>query len=32
MLPFKDRMFDFQELNDMLGTAEMLKNGRRYEE
>ena len=29
---FQDRMFDFQELNDMLGTAEMLKNGRRYEE
>jgi len=30
--PFQDRMFDFQELNDMLGTAEMLKNGRRYED
>ena len=29
---FQDRMFDFQELNDMLGTAEMLKDGRRYEE
>ena len=29
---FQDRMFDFQELNDMLGTAEMLKNGRRYED
>jgi 2-methylisocitrate lyase-like PEP mutase family enzyme len=29
---FQDRMFDFQELNDLLGTAEMLKNGRRYEE
>jgi 2-methylisocitrate lyase-like PEP mutase family enzyme len=29
---FQDRMLDFQELNDMLGTAEMLKNGRRYEE
>jgi 2-methylisocitrate lyase-like PEP mutase family enzyme len=29
---FQDRMFDFQELNDMLGTAEILKNGRRYEE
>ena len=29
---FQDRMFDFQELNDMLGTAEMLKNGRSYEE
>ncbi|MBX9773422.1 MAG: isocitrate lyase/phosphoenolpyruvate mutase family protein [Xanthobacteraceae bacterium] len=29
---FQDRMFDFQELNDLLGTAEILKNGRRYEE
>jgi 2-methylisocitrate lyase-like PEP mutase family enzyme len=29
---FQDRMFGFQELNDMLGTAEMLKNGRSYEE
>jgi 2-methylisocitrate lyase-like PEP mutase family enzyme len=29
---FQDRMFDFQELNDLLGTAEMLKDGRRYEE
>jgi 2-methylisocitrate lyase-like PEP mutase family enzyme len=29
---FQDRMFDFQELNDMLGTAEMLKHGRSYEE
>ena len=29
---FQDRMFDFQELNDMLGTAEMLEDGRRYEE
>jgi 2-methylisocitrate lyase-like PEP mutase family enzyme len=29
---FQDRMFDFQELNDLLGTAEMLKHGRRYEE
>ena len=29
---FQDRMFDFQELNDMLGTAEILKDGRRYEE
>ena len=29
---FQDRMFDFQELNDLLGTGEMLKNGRRYEE
>lgn len=29
---FQDRMFDFQELNDMLGTPEMLKHGRRYEE
>ena len=25
---FQDRMFDFQELNDMLGTAEILKDGR----
>ncbi len=30
--PFQDRMFDFNELNDMLGTAEILKNGRSYEE
>jgi 2-methylisocitrate lyase-like PEP mutase family enzyme len=29
---FQDRMFDFQELNDMLGTAEILRNGRSYEE
>ena len=29
---FQDRMFDFQELNDLLGTAEILKDGRRYEE
>jgi 2-methylisocitrate lyase-like PEP mutase family enzyme len=29
---FQDRMFDFSELNDMLGTAEILKDGRRYEE
>jgi 2-methylisocitrate lyase-like PEP mutase family enzyme len=29
--PFQDRMFDFQELNDMLGTADILKKGRSYE-
>jgi 2-methylisocitrate lyase-like PEP mutase family enzyme len=29
---FQDRMFDFQELNEMLGTAEILKMGRSYEE
>jgi 2-methylisocitrate lyase-like PEP mutase family enzyme len=29
---FRDRMFDFQELNELLGTAEILKNGRSYEE
>jgi 2-methylisocitrate lyase-like PEP mutase family enzyme len=29
---FQDRMFDFNELNEMLGTAEILKNGRSYEE
>ncbi|MPZ37904.1 MAG: carboxyvinyl-carboxyphosphonate phosphorylmutase [Rhizobiales bacterium] len=29
---FQDRMFDFNELNDMLGTAEILKNGCSYEE
>lgn len=28
---FQDRMFDFNELNDMLGTAEILKDGGRYE-
>jgi 2-methylisocitrate lyase-like PEP mutase family enzyme len=30
--PFQDRMFDFQGLNDMLGTADILKKGRSYEE
>ncbi len=30
--PFRDRMFDFQELNAMLGTTEILENGRSYEE
>jgi 2-methylisocitrate lyase-like PEP mutase family enzyme len=29
---FRDRMFDFQELNEMLGTAEILKTGRSYED
>jgi 2-methylisocitrate lyase-like PEP mutase family enzyme len=29
--PFQDRMFDLNELNDLLGTAEMLKNGQSYE-
>jgi 2-methylisocitrate lyase-like PEP mutase family enzyme len=28
---FQDRMFEFNELNDMLGTAEILKDGGRYE-
>ena len=29
--PFQDRMFDLNEFNDMLGTAEILANGRSYE-
>ena len=30
--PFQDRMFDFDGLNARLGTAEMLAQGRRYED
>lgn len=29
--PFADRMFDFTGLNDVLGTAEMLERGARYD-
>jgi 2-methylisocitrate lyase-like PEP mutase family enzyme len=29
--PFRDRMFDFAELNDALGTEEMLKRARTYQ-
>ena len=29
-LPFADRMFDFSELNDLIGTPEMLALGRAY--
>jgi 2-methylisocitrate lyase-like PEP mutase family enzyme len=29
--PFADRMFDFDGLNDVLGTADMLSAGKRYE-
>jgi 2-methylisocitrate lyase-like PEP mutase family enzyme len=29
--PFADRMFDFDGLNDVLGTADMLAAGKRYE-
>jgi 2-methylisocitrate lyase-like PEP mutase family enzyme len=29
--PFRDRMFDFAELNRLIGTPEMLECGRRYE-
>jgi 2-methylisocitrate lyase-like PEP mutase family enzyme len=28
--PFRDRMFDFDELNGLLGTPEMLAHGKRY--
>lgn len=28
--PFSDRMFDFDGLNDVIGTAEMLEKGERY--
>jgi len=30
--PFRDRMFDFHELNDILGTAEILNNAKAYED
>ena len=30
--PFRDRMFDFDGLNDVLGTARMLAAGRRFDE
>lgn len=29
--PFRDRMFDFDELNGLLGTPEMIDRGKRYE-
>ncbi len=29
-LPFADRMFDFTELNELIGTPEMLALGRSY--
>jgi 2-methylisocitrate lyase-like PEP mutase family enzyme len=29
--PFRDRMFDFNELNDLIGTPEMLERGKQYE-
>ena len=29
--PFSDRMFDFDGLNDVIGTADMLKKGARYD-
>jgi 2-methylisocitrate lyase-like PEP mutase family enzyme len=29
--PFRDRMFDFSELNGLLGTPEMIERGKRYE-
>src|SRR5262245_51378689 len=30
--PFRDRMFDFTELNDVLGTEEILKRARTYQD
>jgi 2-methylisocitrate lyase-like PEP mutase family enzyme len=30
--PFRDRMYDFKELNDIMGTAELLRQGQAYEE
>jgi len=29
--PWKDRMLDFDGLNDVIGTPELLEQGRRYE-
>ncbi|MCY4190283.1 MAG: isocitrate lyase/phosphoenolpyruvate mutase family protein, partial [Rhodospirillaceae bacterium] len=29
--PFRDRMLDFEQLNDVVGTQNMLEFGRRYE-
>jgi 2-methylisocitrate lyase-like PEP mutase family enzyme len=29
--PFRERMFDFDQLNNLIGTSEMLECGRRYE-
>ncbi len=29
--PFRERMFDFGELNDLIGTPEMIERGKRYE-
>ena len=31
-LPFADRMFDFNQLNALIGTPEMLALGRSYED
>jgi 2-methylisocitrate lyase-like PEP mutase family enzyme len=31
-LPWKDRMLDFEGLNDVIGTAQLLAQGRRYDE
>ena len=28
--PFRDRMYDFKELNGIMGTAELLRQGQRY--
>jgi hypothetical protein len=29
--PWKDRMFDFDGLNEVVGTPDLLEEGRRYE-
>ena len=29
--PFRDRLFDFTQLNDVIGTRELLETGRRYD-
>jgi 2-methylisocitrate lyase-like PEP mutase family enzyme len=29
--PFRDRMYDFKELNEIMGTAELLRRGQSYE-
>ena len=31
-LPFKDRMLDFDGLNEVIGTAQLLQTGKRYED
>ncbi len=30
--PFRNRMFDFRQVNELVGTPEMLETGRRYGE